>query len=162
MLAVKALKNKFTNFTWTITGDGPEMDELIFQIQEMGLQQHVLLTGKKTRDEVFDLFENTDIFFLPSVSEGIANAALEAMSMQLPVVSSACGGMSEAIDHEKTGLLCLNFDNEGMSESLLMLCRNFEQRKLLGENARRSIIENFTLRRMIDVYENEYQKLLET
>lgn len=160
MLAIKKLKNNFSNFTWTITGDGPDMDELVFQIQAQGLQDHVVLTGKKTRDEVCNLYDDTDIFFLPSVSEGIANAVLEAMSMQLPIVSSVCGGMSEAIEHDVTGLLCLNYDYEGMAESLLKLCTNFEKRQSLGENARKSIIKNFSLKRMIDVYEGEYQKLL--
>lgn len=160
LLATGLLKQRFRAFKWTIVGEGPDMDELSFQVNEMGLTDHVSMPGRKSRDEIHELYENSDIFFLPSVSEGIANVVLEAMSMQLPVVSSDCGGMAEAIIDEQNGLLCKNYDYNSMAASLYRLCVDFEKRKRLGENARATIEQSFTLQRYIDVYESEYKRLL--
>jgi colanic acid/amylovoran biosynthesis glycosyltransferase len=160
LLAMGILKEKFHGFKWTIVGEGPDMEELCFQVNAMGLNDHVLIAGRKNRREVYELYETSDIFFLPSVSEGIANVVLEAMSMQLPVVSSDCGGMAEAITHGENGLLCRNYDYHNMAESIYSLCIDFGKRKRLGERARETIEQSFTLQRYIDVYEREYAKII--
>src|SRR5258706_1569808 len=108
LFAINELKKKFPGFIWKIAGDGPKMEELLLHIHALGLTEHVDLVGKKNKDEMYALYEEADIFFLPSVSEGLANVVLEAMAMELPVVSSDAGGMSEAITHNKDGMLSCN------------------------------------------------------
>ena len=160
LLAIKDLKNLFPHFKWIIAGEGGDREELIFHIHTLGLEDHVELVGKKVKDEILKLYEESDIFFLPSVYEGIANVALEAMSMELPVVSSINGGMEEAITHNKDGMLSPNYDHVSMTEQLYELCTDFEKRKRLGEQARKTIEEKFSIKRYIDVFEQEYEKLV--
>ena len=160
LLAINELKQKFPSFVWKIAGDGPEMEELTSHINSLGLNDHVKLLGKKNRNEIKKLYEDADIYFLPSVSEGLANAVLEAMSMSLPVVSSDVGGMQEAITHNVDGKLCSNYDYEGMTHQLLELCNNFELRKKLGETARITAVERFDIERYIDVFEKTYYDIL--
>ena len=160
LMAIKELVNHYPNFTWTIVGDGPEEEELIFYIDLLGLQNNIILAGKKSRDEVFELYSVSDIFFLPSVSEGIANVVLEAMSMQLPVVSSDTGGMQELITHNKDGIICKNYDYAAMAKELQLLCNCFDKRLLLGQAGRKTIEQKFSIKRYIDIFENEYRQLL--
>jgi colanic acid/amylovoran biosynthesis glycosyltransferase len=160
ILAIHELKRNFPHFTWAIAGDGPEMEELTSHINSLGLNQHVELLGKKDKNEIKDLYESADIYFLPSVSEGLANAVLEAMAMKLPVVSSDVGGMQEAITHNTDGILCSNYDHKDMAAHLLRLCNDFDERKRLGEEARKKVEAEFYIERYIDVFEQEYYQLL--
>lgn len=160
MLAIAELIKKFDNFIWTIVGEGPEREELIFYIHHFKLEKNVILAGKKTRNEVLEIYQTTDISFLPSVSEGIANVILEAMSMEIPVIASKSGGIEEVINHSVNGILCKNYDFTGMAHELLQLCTNVELRRSLGHMGRITIEENYSIKRYIDVFENEYHILL--
>ena len=160
ILAMQELNRMFCNFEWVIMGDGPEDEELLFNIHLMGLDDKIKLAGKKIKDEVLKGYESADIFFLPSVSEGIANVVIEAMAMELPVVSSSCGGLKELIADGKNGLLCKNYDYKAMAKALYDLSINFEKRKALGKDARKTIEKDFSLERYIDVFEQHYYELL--
>jgi colanic acid/amylovoran biosynthesis glycosyltransferase len=119
--AIEVLAKKNTVFKWMVIGDGPEREELLFNINLLNLDGCVTLAGRKTKEEIKGFYEKADIFFLPSVTEGMANVVLEAMSMQLPVVSSDCGGMPEVIQHEENGMLCENYNFKQMGEALFQL-----------------------------------------
>jgi glycosyltransferase involved in cell wall biosynthesis len=155
------LKKKFQNFTWTIIGEGPEREGLIFHINSLGLGEHVNLVEKKIKDEIVQFYDENDIFFLPSVCEGIANVVLEAMAMELPVVSSINGGIREVIIDQANGILCDTYDYISMGQQLFYLCTNFEKRRQLGKCARKTIESNFCIKRYIDVYEREYYDLIQ-
>lgn len=161
ILAIYELKKQFPYFIWKIAGDGPEMEELMSHIHSLGLAAHVQLLGKKNKNEIKTLYEEADIYFLPSVSEGLANAVLEAMSMNLPTVSSDVGGMAEAITHNVDGKLSGNYDHVAMSVQLLELCTDFTLRKKLGDAARKTAVERFNVGRYIDIFEEEYYKLVQ-
>lgn|GEM_PF-847591 len=162
VMAIAELKKKFQNFTWTIIGEGPEQEQLLFYIHSLELTNYVKLVGKKTRSEIIEFYEENDIFFLPSVSEGLPNVALEAMSMELPVMCAASGGIDEVVINNSNGILSNNFDFITMAHELYTLCTNYEKRKKLGECARKTIEKNFDLKRYVDVYEKEYYNVIQT
>jgi glycosyltransferase involved in cell wall biosynthesis len=93
------------------------------------------------------------------VYEGIANVCLEAMAMEIPVVSSDCSGMPEAINHNVSGMLASNYDHNEMAEHLYNLANNLEKRNAMGREARLSIETNFNLQKQVDVFEQHYQEL---
>ncbi len=146
-------------FQWIIIGEGPQRDELMWYIKDMGLEQNVILPGMKNPDNIVEILNEADIFFLPSVTEGMANSALEAMCMEVPVISTNCGGMPEAITHMINGLLSDTYDVDGLYENFLLLMDNVDLRKKLGVNARNTIIEKFSLQRNVDAFEKLYTSL---
>ncbi len=160
LLAIKKLKGAFENFTWTIVGDGPQKEEIIFHINEMGLQQQVKLAGTKSRSEITGLYNGCDIFFLPSMYEGIANAALEAMSMELPVVCTRSGGMDEVITDGENGLLADVYDHETLAAHLLQLINDDTLRISLGMNARKHVLAGFSIEKQIEKFESVYYRML--
>lgn len=162
LLAMQELKRKGADFTWKIVGDGPQHEELLFHINALQLCDNVELLGKQNRDEILALYNQSDIFFLPSVYEGIANVCLEAMSMQLPVVSSDCSGMREVITHEVDGMLATNYNYNTMAECLQSLCNSYEKRVAMGKAARNTIAQKFTLEKQVDIFEEQYTKLVTT
>lgn len=161
ILAVAELKKKFEDFTWTIVGDGPEREQLLFHINALGLNDHVILAGKKIRDELVQFYEESDLLLLPSVSEGIANVILEAMAMELPVISTINGGVEEVVKHEVNGILIPNYDFQLVACGLHQLCTDFEMRKRLGQAGRKTVEDGFALKRYIDVFEEEYLRVVQ-
>src|SRR6266498_1223437 len=160
LLAIHSIKDRDIPFKWLIVGSGPDYEEIMFQINELKLNDSVVLLGAKSRREIKQLMEQTDVYLLPSVYEGIANVALEAMSMELPVVSTRSGGMEEIITHRENGLLADVYDHIGLGENLFELLENQHLRILLGKAGRRKVIENFDLSIQIDKFENVYTLLL--
>jgi len=162
LMAMRKLKNEGIVFNWKIVGDGPLEEEMLYHIHALQLSDCVKLLGKKNRDEILELYNNADVFLLPSVYEGIANVCLEAMSMQLPVLSTKSGGMEEVIVHRQNGLLCEVYDVDSITENIKWITQNRGLLPELGVQARKTILENFTLRRQADVFESEYFKLMNT
>jgi colanic acid/amylovoran biosynthesis glycosyltransferase len=160
LLAINILHKAGVAFHWTIVGDGPQKEEIIFHINQMGLRQHVTLAGVKTGNEVKELYNNSDIFFLPSVYEGIANVALEAMSMQLPVVCTRSGGMDEVITNGINGMLADVYDSETLAAHLQTLCMDEQLCMQFGQNARNRVLQQFTIETQIQKFEQAYTALL--
>lgn len=160
LLAMKKLKQDGLNFKWLIVGDGPQSEEIIYHRHALNLEDNVELLGKKNRDQILELYNEVDIFLLPSVYEGIANVCLEAMAMELPVVSTKSGGMEEVITHGHDGLLCEVYEPAAIVHQIQNIATDFPLRKQLGLNARRTIVNNFTLKKQVDVFEEQYRRLV--
>jgi len=160
LLAVKELINKGYKIQWSIVGDGTEMEELQFHIHTLELTEQVKLMGKRPKEEVNDLLGNADIFLLTSYSEGLPNVVLEAMSKELPVVTTRCGGVAEIIEHEKDGFIVELYDHVGIAKYAEQLSNNISLRHQIGKAAREKIIAKFTLDKQTDTFENFYRTLL--
>ncbi len=106
------------DFRYTIVGASGD-EELLFLINDLGLQDKVELTNKLPQQEVFQLIKHADVFLLSSIEEGIANVAVEAMALGTPVISTDCGGMQELITHEKEGWIVPTRDAEAMAHQLI-------------------------------------------
>lgn len=160
LLAIRKLKKSLADFNWKIVGDGIQKEEIIYHIHAMNLQENVSLVGIKSKEEIKNLLENTSIFFLPSVYEGIANVALEAMCMQVPVVATRSGGMDEVIEHGKNGLLANVYDFVSLADELLKLANDAVLREKMGKTGRKTVLEKFTLSKQAEKFEQVYQSLL--
>ena len=160
LLAMQALRKRGLPIRWKIVGDGPQKEEIMYHIHTLGLHDCVELLGKKNRDEILQLYNEVDVFLLPSIYEGIANVCLEAMAMELPVVATKSGGMEEVIVHGKNGLLCEIYSPASIEEQLLVVANDFEKRNELGIQARKTVVENFTIQKQADIFEAQYYRLV--
>jgi colanic acid/amylovoran biosynthesis glycosyltransferase len=160
LLAMKCIADSGKKFKWLIIASGPQYDEIVFHIHQLQLQDFVDLVGTKEHQEIKKFLEKADVFFLPSVYEGIANVALEAMSMELPVVSTTCGGMPEVITCGKNGLMADVYDYKKLGEHIMYLLNHPEQARAMGKAARERILEAFTVEQQTDTFERIYQQLL--
>ena len=86
-----------------LAGDGPDRPRLAQQIQDLGLQDSVHLVGYVSQPQ--RILEETDLMVLPSHTEGLPNAALEALTMEVPVLATRVGGTPEVIVDGETGRL---------------------------------------------------------
>ena len=137
-------------------GDGPERYGCEQLCRELSLCEHILFLGK-IRD-TSDVLAISDAFLLPSETESFGLAALEAMSMGVPVVSSNSGGIPEVNENGFSGFLSDVSDVDDMSKNLV---------HILTENRLDSFRDNalvqaqkFAISKVLPMYEDIYTKLV--
>lgn len=113
-----------------IVGDGPYRKELEKIAEEAGVVSRVSFEGKRDREELCQYYRSADLFILPSVSEGMPNVVLEAMSMGLPVLMTPCGGSNELISNNGHVVPIENF-----VDTLIDLCNDERSRSRMGEQS---------------------------
>jgi glycosyltransferase involved in cell wall biosynthesis len=159
LLAVRALLDQNYDVRYDIIGEGAEEEKLRFTISDLNLTDHVRLHGRQSAEFIREKLELADVFLLPSLSEGLSNAVLEAMAMELPVVSTNTGGMPEAIRDNVDGFLVPTRNPVEMAERVKMLLNNCTLRKKMGESGRRRVQEQFSLSRQISCFIEKYEEL---
>lgn len=139
------------NLKLVIVGDGPEYENLKFQISSFKfkkLNDKIILTGKLEHKEVLQLMREAKIFVLNSGYEGLSHSVIEAMQAGLPCAVSDIGGNPELVENEKTGLL-FEYNNE---EEIKMMIARLWKDKILCERVvvgAREKVGQFSFERMI-------------
>lgn len=146
------------NLHLILVGEGPELSGLQEQARELGIETHVTFAGKQI--DVKRYLNAADIFVLPSKSEGISNALLEAMSAGLACMSTSVGGGNEVLDGGKCGLLIDPEDLSAWADALIDLATNPERREQLGKAARNRILDQYDFSVVGSKYELLYSELL--
>jgi glycosyltransferase involved in cell wall biosynthesis len=126
-------------------GGGPLLATLKQKAQEQGTD--VVFAGNIPNDQLPRLLNQCDLFVLPSLYEGHPKALLEAMACALPVIATDAPGNRELIRHEVDGILCGTSANE-IRKAVVRLKENKTLRMQLGENARRRVVEEFSIDRV--------------
>jgi N-acetyl-alpha-D-glucosaminyl L-malate synthase BshA len=138
-------------------GDGPEKAHIEQLARQKNLSHDIIHLGKVADPK--EILSVADLFILPSETESFGLAALEAMAMKVPVISTWSGGLPEVNLQGKTGFLSAVGDVGDMSANALKLLRDgnllAEFRQNAFEQARRFDIEN-----ILPLYEKVYQALL--
>ena len=149
LAACQILKAEGYHFRCRIIGEGPLRPVLEQKIDELGLENHVTLCGAIPHDGVIQELKSSTIFVLPCVigsdgdRDGIPNAILEAMAMQLPVVSTAHSGIPEALTEEVNGLLVPAADAKSLAHAIARLLDQPLLRREMGERGRQTVHEKF-------------------
>jgi glycosyltransferase involved in cell wall biosynthesis len=129
-----------------IVGGGRRQAEIKQAAADLGLATEVHFLG--SRRDVPDLLQALDIFVLPSYSEGLSLALLEAMAAGLPVIATRVGGNPELVTDGVTGLLIPPKDAEALAQALERLLADPSQAHTLGQNARSLVVANYSLERL--------------
>ncbi len=97
--AAKVLTDKGYDVEVSFIGDGPLKAEFKLLAEKLGISERIRFAGRiSERKELLDTLASTDIFALPTRSEGLPRSVIEAMSVGLPCVSSPVGGVPELLD----------------------------------------------------------------
>jgi len=154
--AAKMILEKKINIKFIFGGpwpkSEPEVKERIFgYIKENELENNVIFKGLIKIEEKEKFFLDTDIFVLPSWSEGHPNVILEAMSAACPVISTRdVGAISETILEGKTGILVDKKDPSAIADAIISLIENPDIRLKMGMEGKRRLEKNYTLEKNIN------------
>lgn len=97
------------------------------------------------QDDVASYLQAADVFVLPSATEGLSNALLEALATGLPVVATSVGGAPDVIEHQVNGCLTPPDRPPALQEAILELLGDAEARARLGERARERVVYDYAL-----------------
>ena len=129
--AAKILLRRGTNVKVLIVGEGSIRQDLLLQTHDLGISANVVFLGHREDTDV--LLQALDIFVLPSLSEGIPMALLEAMAASRPIVASRVGGIPEIIEDGVDGYLVEPMDVDNLAERCRQLIESPDVARKMGE-----------------------------
>jgi glycosyltransferase involved in cell wall biosynthesis len=118
----------------------------------------VRLLGR--RDDVEDLYALFDVYALASHREGFPRSAMEAAAMGVPIVATNIRGCRQVVDHGRTGLLVPLGDVDRLADALVLLARDTDRRRAMGERAAARARTEFDQQRVIEITLAVYADLL--
>ncbi|MGE3275485.1 MAG: glycosyltransferase [Vicinamibacterales bacterium] len=152
--AAAAVLARHPDASFDLVGAGPERERIAARAAERGLGDRVRFLGP--RDDIPEVLAAADIFVLPSRTESLPNAVLEAMAAGLPVVASAVGGLVDVIDDGRSGLLVPADNPPVLADRLVRLMDDASLGARLGEAARREVRDRYSFDRMVDAFDRLY------
>jgi glycosyltransferase involved in cell wall biosynthesis len=147
-----------------VIGDGPERPRLEQLARDVGVAAHVDFRGRVSHDQLRDAYTAADAFVLPSVldarqdTEGLGVVLLEAMNYSVPVIASDVGGITDIVQHERTGLLVPPGDEVALGNALMRVLGDAVLAHSLGESGYRLVRETFSWDRIVDRWEAVYAR----
>ncbi|MCX6354792.1 MAG: glycosyltransferase [Candidatus Aureabacteria bacterium] len=133
---------------FVIAGEGSQREALEEFSRSIGMEQKVHFLG--AREDVEEIIAVCDLIMFSSRFEGLSLAMLESMASGKAVIAGRMGETAEIIQHGENGLLTPAGDERELSRAMLSLLKNEGERRRLGEAARKTVMERFSLERMIE------------
>ncbi len=143
--AFAAIQNQFPGLSLEVIGDGPERPRLQRLANDLGIAARVHFRGRQSRRQVADVMQRATIFALPSRYEGLGCVYLEAMSAGKPVIACLGQGIDEVIESGINGCLIKPDDLQELIDTLTLLLQQPGARRKMGDAARRTILQSYTL-----------------
>lgn len=146
--ALTILKSRGRKISLLLIG-GCAKDE---KLKVMAEAQHLEVTfqGNVLNKQLPPYLSRAEIFIIPSLYEGHPKALIEAMSCGMPCIGTEVEGIRELIDHGETGYLCRT-NAENMADAIEVVLSDGVLRAKLGKNARRYVVENLSLDRVLEM-----------
>ena len=154
--AMQAIKKRVPEALYVLVGDGPYKDKLQLMAKEAGLGDAVQFAGRVSGDELASFYNACEVFIMPSRTldkkgdiEGFGIVYLEANACGKPVIGGRDSGANEAIIDGKTGILVDPLSVSQISDAIVKCLNDVNFARVLGENGRKRVIEEFNWDRSI-------------
>jgi glycosyltransferase involved in cell wall biosynthesis len=152
------IHQNFPEVRFIIIGDGVLKQEIFAKAAELNTSEYVHFAGLQT--EIRPYLKALDIFMMSSEFEGLPIALLEAMSMEVMPACTEAGGISELVKDGENGILVPVADPMLLATKLEPFIRDKALIREKGENARRTVISNFSMEKMVGELETIYSETL--
>ena len=140
-----------------MVGDGPERLKAMETCEKLGIDDRVKFLGKS--NQVYQILCYSDLFVLPSASESFGLAALEAMMMRVPVISTNVGGLPEVNIEGESGHLFDLGDVSSMAEKSISLLKDDEKLESMKDSAY-ALAKRFDIDTVVNQYVAVYKDSL--
>ena len=153
--AIRDLSDLGISLKYSIISNEDISEEIMFQIFDLELENIVEIKNNNNQEAVYRSMENSDALILPSIEEGLANVAYEAMAIGLPVISSNCAGMKELIKDGNNGLLFENQNMKSLSDKIkFFINMSYTDRQKISLNAKLNNSNNSSIHKFRKIYES--------
>ena len=141
------------------TGDQSQRERLLYTAADLGIEERVTIRGEAGPGDVRDRLRQSHVLLHTSLAEGIPNVVLEAMSCGVPVVTTDCGGVREAVTDGVEGFVVPRRDTRAMAAALERLWRDQGLRRRMGQAARRRVQSDFAPERQVEGFLDMYRSV---
>ncbi len=165
--AFAGFQERYPRARFTLAGDGPMKKEIEELARGLGIAKAVELRGFLAQADLAQLYAEAHFFVHPSEmtadqnQEGVPNSMLEAMATGLPVLATLHGGIPEAVENGRTGLLVPERDDAGLLQAMLRLAGNPDEAFAMGRAASASVRQEFEQGKQIERLESYYDEARE-
>ncbi|MBV9927204.1 MAG: glycosyltransferase [Acidobacteria bacterium] len=143
-----------------VAGEGSQRDDIVRAIRRLGLEGKSRLVGTYTTPAGRSRFmQETDVFVLPSLTEGTPNAIIEAMAHARPVIAAEVGGIPDLVT-EDVGILFPPGDTDALGAAMTRLATDPELRLKMGQAARKRYEQLFTPHAVLPLLVNFYHHVI--
>jgi glycosyltransferase involved in cell wall biosynthesis len=139
---------------------GGTRKEIAETVTDWGIENHVEIKGFVSGKEKSDIFKKADLFVLPSFSEGVPVAVLEALSSGLPIITTPVGGIPDVFKDYQNGLFIEPGDHKALAENILFLLKNDDVRERIGENNRKKALAEFDTPVVVEELRRIYERVI--
>jgi glycosyltransferase involved in cell wall biosynthesis len=143
LAAAATLRDRGHEFRLELVGDGPDRAELTELAHRLELADRTMFHGALSHDQVRDVLAGASVMCLPSFAEGVPVVLMEAMAMEVPVLSSRIMGIPELVEDGHCGALVAPGDADSLAGALERLLEDPQQRAQLGRRGRERIREAY-------------------
>lgn len=143
--------------TLLLVGDGPLRSDLEGLVKNLGIGGNVYFAG--FRKDIPELLAITDVFVLPSVSEGVSVALLEAMAMEKPAIVTRVGANPDIVEDGINGILVPPLNPDALAKAITNLLEDGQKAHKLGIAGRRKAEERFSSRVVVEKLQSLYREL---
>jgi len=137
--AAAELERRGVDVEVELIGDGPKRADLEALAAERGVPDRVRFAGSVSQEQIRDRYARADAFCLPSFAEGVPVVLMEAMAMELPVVTTAITGVGELVEDGVSGLLVRPGRVDQLADAFEYLARDPALRRRLGVTGREKV-----------------------
>jgi len=148
------------DYRFLIAGDGPLRGEIEQMIAASRWTSNFILLGSLPNEEI--PYNEVDLLVSTSRTEASSNAVLEALAHGIPVVGTAVGGTVEILEGKEFGRLVASGDIEAIAAGIkAFYAQREEERRIISQQARTFIMNNYSLKRMAQQYVDLYREVLQ-
>jgi glycosyltransferase involved in cell wall biosynthesis len=145
-----------------IVGDGDQRVFLEHKTRESQLDAFTQFMGRRTQNELPELYAQCDAFVLPSVREGMGLVLAEALLCGAPVIATNSGGVTDIVIENETGLLFPERDANALADALAKYARDAAYATRLAQNGRAWVMQRFTPQRVAAQFFDSYVQAINT
>ncbi len=156
--AARELLKSDRSARFVLAGHGPQREAISRMAEDLGIAESFSMPGKMDRKGITSLLKGSSIVVVPSTKEGMPFSLLEAMSSGKAVLASDIPGINDIIKDGENGLLVPPSDPKALAKGLSTLRGDPALRERLGKSARKTILERFSERVIVDRIEAMYSE----
>jgi glycosyltransferase involved in cell wall biosynthesis len=143
-----------------VVGSGPELKNMQGLVKKMNLEKYISFKGRVPFSELVEFYQTANVFILPSISEGMPTAVLEALFFNLPVITTDIPTLRDSFPN--LALFVHPESEREIAEEILKLVNNREYTTTINSNTKSFVESHYSWSILSKKYENIYQKLHES